>query len=131
MKRNNGQWTESRFHSFIKSALRSASSRWPPKFAALDAACVGKKINWKTKRGGKHYKCNCCMGEFPASEVQVDHIQPVIDPFKGFISWDEVVNRLFCEADGYQVLCTECHKNKTTVERQQAKERKDNAKQRV
>lgn len=129
MKRNSGQWTESRFHSFIKSALRGASSRWPPKFKALENAFVGKKINWKTGRVGKHYLCNCCGKEFPASEVQVDHIRPVIDPFRGFISWDDVVERMFCEPDGYQVLCKGCHQEKTNVERRQAKERKDNAKE--
>jgi hypothetical protein len=128
MTRNNGNWTESKFHSFIKSALRAASSRWPPKFECINNAFVGKKTNQRTGREAKHYKCNCCWGEFPASEIQVDHISPVIDPFKGFVSWDDVVERMFCEADGYQVLCKECHKSKTQAERLQAKERKANDK---
>ncbi len=123
---NNGQWTESKFSSFIKSALRAASSRWPPKFQAINNAYVGKKINPKSGREAKHYKCNCCWGEFPASEIQVDHIQPVIDPFVGFISWDEVVKRMFCEMEGFQVLCKPCHKEKTNVERHKAKERRKN-----
>lgn len=123
---NGGKWTESKFNSFIKSALRAASSRWPPKFEAINNAYIGKKINTKSGREAKHYKCNCCWGEFPASEIQVDHIQPVIDPFVGFISWDEVVKRMFCEVEGFQVVCKACHKEKTNVERRQAKERKDN-----
>ncbi len=121
---NGGKWTDSRFNSFVKGALRAASSRWPPKFEALNNAYVGKKINSKSGREAKHFKCNCCWQDFPASEVQVDHIQAVIDPFKGFISWDEVVKRMFCETEGFQILCKPCHKAKTAAERQQSKERK-------
>lgn len=123
---NGDKWTESKFNSFIKSALRAASSRWPQKYECLNRAYVGRKINKKSGREAKHYKCNCCWGEFPASEVQVDHIQPVVDPFKGFISWDEIVKRMFCEVEGFQVLCKECHSTKTNAEKRQAKERKAN-----
>lgn len=126
---NGGQWTPARFHSFIKGALRAASSRWPPKFVALQNAFTGTKTNSKTGRKAKHYRCNMCNEEFPGSEVQVDHIIPTIDPFVGFVSWDNVVERMFCEADGYQVLCKPCHQIKTNVERRQAKERKNNERQ--
>lgn len=122
------EWSESKFNSFIKSALRAASSRWPPKYSALREAFVGVKTNVKTNRQSKHYKCNCCYGEFPSSEVQVDHIQPVIDPFKGFITWDEVIKRMFCGVDGFQVLCKPCHTIKSNAEKRQAKERRANEK---
>lgn len=125
---NNNQWTQSRFNSFIKSALRAASSRWPPKYGALNAACVGVKINIKTVRKAKHYKCAECSGEFPAKEVQVDHIYPVIDPLKGFTSWDEVIKRMFCEVSDFQILCKPCHIIKTNAEKQITKERKTNDK---
>ena len=126
-KFNNGQWTQSRFNSFVKSALRSASQRWPPRYQALNNAKVGKKINWKTNRLAEHYTCNSCNKEFPAKEVQVDHIQPII-PVTGFTTWDEVISRMFCEADNLQVLCKPCHLVKTQVERLQAKESKKNDK---
>lgn len=126
-----GAWTEGKFNSFIKSALRAASQRWPPKFQALADAFVGKKVNSKTGRVGKHYKCNCCLQEFPSSEIQVDHILPVIDPDKGFISWDEVIKRMFCDKEGFQILCTTCHKDKTIVERRQATERRKHEKQQL
>ena len=114
--RNGGSWTEARFHSFVKSALRAASSRWPPKYTALNEAFVDKRVNDKTGRIGKHYKCAKCLGIFPTAEVQVDHIDPVV-PLSGFNTWDELINRIFCEKEGFQVLCTECHKNKTHEER--------------
>lgn len=126
--RNNGQWTEARFNSFIKSALRSASIRWPVKYTVLNEALIGKQINIKTGRLGNHYRCNQCKGIFPAKEVAVDHIDPVIDPLIGFTTWDNVIVRMFCEKDGLQVLCSDCHTAKTALEKELAKERKLNAK---
>lgn len=125
---NNGEWTPSRFHSFIKGSLRSASIKWPPKYKCLNDAFVGKKINSKSGRLAKHYKCASCKEEYPAKDVQVDHIIPVVDPNLGFTTWDDIIDRMFCEQEFLQVLCKSCHDNKTTVERQQAKERKQNGK---
>jgi 5-methylcytosine-specific restriction endonuclease McrA len=121
---NNGKWTEARFTSFIKSALRSASQRWPPKFSALSDAKRGKRINQASGRLAEHYLCAACGNTFPAKEVQVDHIHPVIDPDTGFTSWDDVIVRMFCEKEGYQILCKPCHKAKSNTERCLAKERK-------
>ena len=56
--------------------------------------------------------------------MQVDHVLPVIDPQEGFKSWDETVERMFCEKEGFQILCKSCHKSKSSEERQKAKERR-------
>lgn len=122
---NNGEWTAARFNSFVKSALRSASQRWPPKYKALKKASVGKKINWKTARLAQHFKCASCNKEFPQKEVQVDHIVPIIDPIKGFTSWDDVIKNMFCEEDNLQVLCKGCHQIKSTAEKAARKKEKN------
>lgn len=116
-KYNSGKWTQARFNSFIKSALRSASQRWPPKFEAMNEACIGAQKNKKTGRLAKHYKCNNCKKAFPATDIQLDHINPVVDPDKGFVTWDELIIRMFCERDGYQVLCKPCHQEKSAKEK--------------
>jgi 5-methylcytosine-specific restriction endonuclease McrA len=121
---NNGQWTEARFNSFVKSALRSASQRWPPKYTVLSEACVGQKENPKSGRMAKFYTCNKCKQDYVAKEVEVNHILPVI-PVSGFDSWDNVIARLFCEKDELEVLCKPCHK---AVTKEENKERKENAK---
>lgn len=118
--RNNNQWTESRFHSFVKGGLRSISNRWPPKFAV-------KKASW-LKRG--FYMCagyGIAPHEVPASFINekgkrennifCDHISPVVDTEEGFTSWDNLIERLFCEADGLQILCKVCHDLKSKDER--------------
>lgn len=99
------------------------SSRWGPKFECLQDACTGVKTNKATGRMAKHYKCKQCEGEFPAKDVAVDHIEPVV-PLTGFVSWDDVINRMFVEKDKLQVLCKKCHDKKTAEEKQQAKQLK-------
>ena len=125
---NGGEWTESRYNSFIKSALRKASIKWPPKYQVLKEAQVGKKINSLTGRIAMHFTCAGCGEGFPAKCISVDHILPVVDPETGFISWDEVITRMFCEKDGLQVLCKACHDIKTNKEKEIAKIRKQSSK---
>ena len=113
--RNGNSWTESRYHSFIKSGLRSASQRWPVRYAVLNAACVGQKINSNTGRIAKHYTCSHCGFDFPAKDVQVDHINPIVST-GGFTTWDDLIENLFCEKEFLQVLCKPCHKIKSLQE---------------
>lgn len=109
-KYNNGQWTQARYNSFVKGALRAASQRWPPKYSVLAKAFTKRKENKATGRLAKHFRCNKCKEEFPQKEVEVNHIVPVV-PLSGFDSWDRVIERLFCEEDGLEVVCKPCHKS--------------------
>ena len=111
--RNGGEWTESRYQSFIKSALRGA--RWPQKYKAIQGAYIKDGVNPATGRKCKLHLCCECGGEFPASGVQADHIEPVV-PLTGFDSWDALIERLYCEVEGFQVMCRGCHKIKTKEE---------------
>lgn len=120
--RNDGQWTEARFNSFIKSLLRSGTRRWGPKNTVKRAAKISRGI----------YLCNGCKEEGPATikidgkrvdNAVVDHIEPIIDPDVGFTTWDDCIQRMFCEADNLQVLCHSCHEEKSNEERSRAKRR--------
>jgi 5-methylcytosine-specific restriction endonuclease McrA len=121
--RNGGEWTDARFRSFVTSALRAASRRWPPKYKALKEAFVGRKVNAKTGKLAMHYKCASCSKHFVAADVQVDHIEAVVDPAKGFQTWDIFINRIFCEIENLQTLCKPCHKVKTDQEKQERKKK--------
>jgi hypothetical protein len=121
--RNSGQWTEARFNSFVKSALRKA--RWPVKYEIMNQAKVGKKINKSSGRIAMHFECACCKGHFPQKQVAADHIDPVVDPAKGFVDWNTFIDRLFIELEGFQVLCKDCHQLKTNKEKDVAKIRRN------
>ncbi|MEG7682958.1 HNH endonuclease signature motif containing protein, partial [Listeria monocytogenes] len=75
-------------------------------------------------RIAQHFECNACHNDFPAKDVQIDHILPVIGR-DGFTTWDSFINSLYCPKENLQVLCTECHSIKT---KQENKERKNNVK---
>ena len=125
-KFNGGRWTAARFNSFIKSALRSASVRWPPKNECKQSARVERGVY---KCAGYKRKAHNVPASLPPNKgnkrrinnAVVDHVSPVIEPEKGFISWDEVINRLFCEKENLQVLCHECHSKKTNEEKEISK----------
>lgn len=110
-------WTDGRLKAFIISVLRSGTRRYPPKYECLNEAKTEKKINSKTGRLAQHYRCSMCLGEFPSSGVQVDHITPVVAPETGFTTWDEFISRLFCDKENLQVLCKECHNIKSATEK--------------
>jgi 5-methylcytosine-specific restriction endonuclease McrA len=117
----NSNWTEGRLKSFITSCLRGGFRRYPPKYEVLKEAFVDKRLNEKTKRISAHYLCNECENIFPTKEVQVDHVKPIVNPAKGFISWDDFIANLFCEKSNLQVLCLTCHKSKTDKENNKRK----------
>lgn len=122
---NGGQWTASRMASFIKGGLRTLSRKWPPKYETLKRALVGRRLDPSTGKMSNRYRCAGCGNLFKQADVQVDHIDPVVSVTDGFIDWNEYIMRMFCEADGLQVLCSECHGIKTQNERQQRKEAKN------
>lgn len=112
--------TEAQFYGYIKGALRKVSMYWKPAKEATDAARVSRGV----------YECAACSKHVPASvkattgkkagkrvrNFHVDHIEPVIDPEKGFVGWDDLIERMFCEVDGFQILCGDCHAEKTAAE---------------
>jgi 5-methylcytosine-specific restriction endonuclease McrA len=112
--RNAGTMSESAFWSFIRSALRQKSRWWKP----ITQCKLNAKRPYKgpLKRQKFEYQCNSCKKWFAEKNINVDHIQPAgslncAADLPGF------VERLFCEIDNLQVLCTNCHDVKTKNER--------------
>lgn len=114
--RCSGEWTEARYRTFVKGALRQATMKWKPiqdckKFARI-------------RRGW--YRCACCKEEIPSTIVVnrrrvknaiVDHIKPIVDPRLGFTTWDVCIERMYCELDNLQLICLACHNVKCAEEK--------------
>lgn len=123
-----GVWTEAKYRTFIKNTLRQATRKWGPIQQCLKDARV--------RRG--FYLCAICEEEVPATIVTtlkngkskrvknaiVDHVIPIIDPYVGFSTWDDCIERMFCEQENLQCVCHACHKEKCAEETAIAKERK-------
>jgi 5-methylcytosine-specific restriction endonuclease McrA len=112
--RNAGTMTESAFWSFIRSGLRQKSRFWKP----ITQCKMSSRRAYKgpLKRQKFEYQCNECGEWFPEKKINVDHIKPAgslncANDLPGF------VERLFCEVDNLQVLCTTCHDFKTKNEK--------------
>lgn len=117
--RNNGTMTESAFWSFIRSGLRQKSRWWKP----ITQCKLNAKRTYKgpNKRQKFEYQCNSCKKWFAEKNINVDHVLPAgslncANDLPGF------VERLFCETDNLQVLCSGCHNTKTQNEKNEKHE---------
>ena len=110
-------WTEGRLQGFIIGVLRQGHKRWPIKIEVKNEAKTAKQINPASGRMAQFYLCSICCKEFTNHEVEVDHVDPVVDPEQGFIDWDTYISRLFSPKENYQLLCKSCHKEKTDQEK--------------
>ena len=90
----------------IIKALRSLSIRWPARNEALKIA--------RESRG--NYKCAMCGEIYKKKHMHVDHKDPVVDPAIGWVDYNTYIERLFCDVDGFQVLCKSCHSIKSEQE---------------
>jgi 5-methylcytosine-specific restriction endonuclease McrA len=115
--RAGGRWSEARYFSFIRSALRKASMRWPVKQDVLNENRRAKQFEGRHKF---EYQCEACEEWKVGKEVAVDHINPA-GSLKTYADLPGFVERLFCEADNLQLLCVDCHQAKTNKEREDAK----------
>lgn len=112
--RNAGTMTESAFWSFIRSALRQKSRWWKPITQCKQKA--RRPYKGPNKRQKFEYQCKYCEQWFPEKRVNVDHITPA-GTLRSAADLPGFVERLFCEIDGLQVLCSKCHDEKTKKEK--------------
>ncbi len=100
---------------FSRSELRGA---------AVNKALV-QHTDTRRPRVKKWVFCGECGLIFPAYEAQVDHRLPVVPVNKALedMSWDELVDRLWCNEENLTVMDKDCHKQKTREENKLRKRR--------
>lgn len=122
--------TESEYMVWLRGALRRSWMKYPPqnifkqnrtkKIPLKDEK--GNVLKYKSgkKKGKTRYrtecKCDGCGEMFPSSKVQVDHIESAgtllqMDHLKQFVT------NLYCDESNFQLLCKECHEDKTYSDR--------------
>jgi len=73
------------------------------------------------KRVTRWSLCRKC-GEFtPTYQMEVDHIRSIVPLDKNLedMSWDEVVNNIWCDKENLDALCKMCHNKKSSEERKE------------
>ena len=110
MAKNRDLTYEAQLKAFLTPKLRRMSLMWFARNIALASARVSRGF----------YLCASCKKIHGRKSVQVDHIDPIMNPMKtGLeIDWNLYVRSLFCTPISLQVLCTVCHESKTMLENQ-------------
>ena len=112
--RNANTMSESAFWGMISNTLRQRSRWWKP--IAIVKQRARREYKGINKRQKFEYQCNYCKKWFSDKEIFVDHVIPV-GSLMCANDLPGCVERLFCEEDNLQTLCSECHNKKTLNER--------------
>ena len=97
----------------------------------------------ESKKPAVMYRCAECKELYSEkkdgkSQIQVDHIEPVLDTKIGFKDWNMWIERMFLGVDVWdekkgnipdvsdklQILCLKCHKEKTDRENKERRRKK-------
>lgn len=104
----------------IKGALRRVFSRSELRQQIVAAATI-EHHDPERPRVTKWVFCSECGLIFPKYQAQVDHRSPLIpvDKMLEDLTWDEIVDRLWCVRDNLAVVDKDCHKAKSKEENKQ------------
>lgn len=100
--------TEAQFWGMIRSAFRQRSMFWPPINKCKKNA--RRPYEGENKRRKWEYQCAKCKEWWAEKETVVHHIIPTGE-LKKYDDLPGFVERMFCEIEGFEVLCKNCHKD--------------------
>lgn len=115
--------TENHFRNSVISCMRTNFARYSPKYqeVMLKSRVEIEKINKDGKASIKPevwYKCNICAKNTKQKDINIDHLSPVIEIGKSNSDYnlEQIFQRIDCEVDNLQVLCENCHDEKSKAE---------------
>lgn len=103
--------------NLIKGALRRVFSRSDLRREALNKHDI-QFTDINRPRVTKWSFCGECGVITPKYLMQIDHVVPIIKLNETLedLTWDELIDRLWCNINNLLPLCKECHKLKTKAE---------------
>lgn len=122
-----------KLETFLIPRLRRISLWWRGRNEAFNAAKSYIEVG-KYKNGNPIMKpvftCAECKrqgieGFYDRKDVQADHITPIAN-VDGFTNWNDYILGLFCEKEGFQILCEFHHDEKTIKENEKRLDNKRN-----
>lgn len=112
--------------NLLKGAIRRVFSRSELRRKILDDALVKDYSDPSRKRVTRWGRCASCKQLEPAYLMQVDHKDPIV-PIGSTLeemSWDKVIDNVWCDERNLQALCRTCHTDKTKQERKERQKSK-------
>jgi len=105
--------------NLLKGAIRRVFSRSELRQKVVNRTLVADYSDPSRKRVKNWGRCEICLTLTPRSYLAVDHKDPVIPLDRSLeeMSWDELIDRIWCEESNLQAICPECHDSKTKKER--------------
>lgn len=103
----------------IMGALRRVFSRSALRLSVIEEVTSELYKDSTRPRVTKWCRCNMCEGMIPRYLMVVDHIIPVIpvEIAADQLSFDEIIERMWCDKSNLQGVCKECHDKKSAEER--------------
>lgn len=101
----------------LKGAIRRVFSRSDLRRKVVESARI-EHIDTSRPRVKKWGQCSDCKQPTALYQMQIDHRDPIVpvDTTLEAMSWDTVVNRVWCEENGLAAVCKSCHTIKTKQE---------------
>lgn len=90
------------------------------------ASCKNYVYKGTSDKNFKEYKEKYSSKAVIKGRIYHDHIEPVIpvDKQTKDLTFDEIIDRMFCKVDNIQILCKPCHDRKTDLEKEERKRNK-------
>lgn len=109
----------------LKGAIRRVFSRSDIRRKVV-ALTVVQHHDPSRPRVKKWSVCPLCEQFIPTYQLQVDHRDPIVptDTTLEDMSWDTVIDRVWCVENNLMAICKPCHKEKTKLENKERRKNK-------
>lgn len=102
----------------LKGAIRRVFSRSELRQQVINSSIIKGHVDRTRPRVKTWCKCAICKLPEAKSNMEVDHKSPIIPLNKSLteMSWDELINNLWCDIKNLDAVCEICHDRKTAEE---------------
>ena len=109
--------------NLIKGAIRRVFSRSETRCKVLNSSII-EHVDVERPRVKKWGRCESCQKIEALYQLEVDHKVPVVPKESSLkeMSWDTLVNNVFCDESNLAVICKFCHRQKSKEENKKRRE---------
>lgn len=116
--------------NLLKGAIRRVFSRSELRRKIIDATEIIGYVDVTRPRVRKWSRCPVCNEPTPKYLMECDHVVPIVGTTESLdrLTWDQIVDRLWCDESNLLGICKPCHKTKSKVENKLRRQHKKDSK---